>query len=69
MGVLTDERLNTLSEIATDCFDVDTFCLDPEMPDLRVTVRPVDIARAMESAYDMGLIAGYQLTRSSRTRS
>lgn len=68
MSALTDERLQTLSEIATDCFDVDTFLLDPGMPDLHVTVRPIDIARAMESAYDMGLIAGYQLTRSGRTR-
>jgi hypothetical protein len=69
MSALTDERLNTLSEIATDCFDVDTLSLNPEKPDLRVMVRPVDIARALESAYDMGLIAGYQLTRSGRTRS
>lgn len=69
MSALTDERLQTLSEIATDCFDVDTFLLDAEMPDLHVTVRPIDIARAMESAYDMGLIAGYQLTRSGRARS
>ncbi|MFL9991243.1 hypothetical protein PQR34_07035 [Paraburkholderia sediminicola] len=69
MSALTDERLNTLSEIATECFDVDTFFLSPEMPDLRVAVRPVDIARALESAYDMGLIAGYHLTRSGRTGS
>jgi|ERR1700761_9818716 hypothetical protein len=68
MSVLTEERLNVLSEIATDCFDVDTYALTPELPDLRVPVRPVDIVRALESAYDMGLIAGYHLTRSGRTR-
>jgi hypothetical protein len=66
MSALSDKRLNTLSEIATDCFDVDAFFLSPEMPDSRVTVRRVDIARALENAYDMGLIAGYHLTRSGR---
>ncbi|MFM0228020.1 hypothetical protein [Paraburkholderia dipogonis] len=69
MSVLTEERLSILSEIATDCFDVDTYSLNPELPDVRVPVRPVDIVRALENAYDMGLIAGYQLTRSRRARS
>jgi len=69
MSALTDARLNTLGEIATDCFDVDTLFLSPDMPDLRVSVRRVDIARALENAYDMGLIAGYHLTRSGRTGS
>ena len=68
MSALTEERVSVLSEIATDCFDVDTFFLDAQQPDMRVTVRPVDIVRALESAYDMGLIAGYHLTRSGRTR-
>jgi hypothetical protein len=68
MSVITEERLSILSEIATDCFDVDTYALNPELPDLRVPVRPVDIIRALESAYDMGLIAGYHLMRSGRTR-
>ncbi|CAD6535347.1 hypothetical protein [Paraburkholderia metrosideri] len=69
MSVITDERLSTLSQIATDCFDVDTYALNPELPDLRVPVRPADIVRALENAYDMGLIAGYHLTRSRRVRS
>ncbi|MGF6645770.1 hypothetical protein [Paraburkholderia sp. GAS82] len=68
MSVITEERLSILSEIATDCFDVETCALNPELPDSRVAVRPVDIVRALESAYDMGLIAGYHLMRSGRTR-
>ena len=68
MSVITEERLSILSEIATNCFDVETCALNPELPDLRVAVRPVDIVRALESAYDMGLIAGYHLMRSGRTR-
>jgi hypothetical protein len=68
MSAAAEERLSILSEIATDCFDVDTYALNPELPDLRVPVRPADIARALETAYDMGLIAGYHLMRSGRTR-
>jgi hypothetical protein len=60
MSLLTDERLSTLSEIATDCFDVDF--KDDHTFDDRIFVKPTDIVRALESAYDMGLIAGYQLT-------
>ena len=67
MSALTDERLYALSEIAADCFNVDF--LDADAPEYRVSVKPVDIVRALESAYDMGLIAGYQLTRSGTLRS
>ncbi|BCZ81662.1 hypothetical protein SB861_09540 [Paraburkholderia sp. SIMBA_049] len=67
MSALTDERLSTLSEIAADCFDVDL--LDADAPEQRVLVKPADIVRALESAYDVGLVVGYQLTRSGRIRS
>ncbi|BBU31473.1 hypothetical protein BTHE68_52070 [Burkholderia sp. THE68] len=60
MSLLTDERMNTLSEIAADCFDVD-FERGGALGD-GILVKPMDIVRALESAYDMGLIAGYQLT-------
>ncbi|AQH03279.1 hypothetical protein [Caballeronia cordobensis] len=60
MSLLTEERLTTLSEIATDCFDVDF--KDDHALDDRILVKPADIVRALESAYDMGLIAGYHLT-------
>jgi hypothetical protein len=66
MSNLDDERLNVLSEIATEHFDVDTFSSNPVPPETCVTVRVEDIVRALESAYDMGLIAGYHLTRSAR---
>jgi hypothetical protein len=61
MSLLTDERLTTLSEIATDCFDVD-FRSGDALDD-RIAAKPIDIVRALESAYDMGLVAGYHLTR------
>lgn len=67
MSALTDERLSTLSEIAADCFDVDL--PDADAPEQRVLVKPADIVRALESAYDVGLVVGYQLTRSGRIRS
>jgi hypothetical protein len=66
MSALTDERLCTLSEIAADCFDLDL--LDADAPEQRVLVKPADIVRALESAYDVGLIVGYQLTRSGKIR-
>ncbi|MDR7006194.1 hypothetical protein [Paraburkholderia strydomiana] len=67
MSALADGRLYTLSEIAADCFNVDFPKADA--PEHCVLVRPADIVRALESAYDMGLIAGYQLTRSRTLRS
>jgi len=66
MSALTDERICTLSEIAADCFDVDM--LDADAPERRVLVTPADIVRALESAYDMGLVAGYQLMRAGGGR-
>jgi hypothetical protein len=69
MGGLIDERLISLNEIATDFFSIDTFALDANQPEIRVAVKPADIVRALESAYDIGLIAGYHLTRAGRSRS
>jgi hypothetical protein len=34
-----------------------------------IALKPTDIVRALESAYDPGLIAGYPLTRAERSRS
>jgi hypothetical protein len=69
MDGLIDERLINLNAIATDCLNVDTFALDANQPEIRIAVKPADIVRALESAYDIGLIAGYQLTRAGRSRS
>ena len=69
MGGPNDERLISLNEIAMDCFNVGTFALNATQPEICVVVKPTDIARALETAYDIGLIAGYQLTRAGRSRS
>jgi len=69
MGSLIDERLISLNAIATDSFNVEPFALDANQPEIRIAVEPADIVRALESAYDIGLIAGYQLTRAGRSRS
>ncbi|MFL9991222.1 hypothetical protein PQR34_07150 [Paraburkholderia sediminicola] len=66
MSAPTDERLNTLSEIAHDCFGVETFPSD--QTEARYVVCAESIARALESAYDIGLIAGYRLTRAIQAR-
>jgi hypothetical protein len=67
MGGLNDERLISLNEIAMDCFNVDNFALDANQPEVRIVVKPADIVRALETAYDIGLIAGFQLTRAGRS--
>ncbi|MFM0739848.1 hypothetical protein PQQ51_21625 [Paraburkholderia xenovorans] len=64
MDMPRDERFNALSEIANDCFGIDAFARLPGVQDSRdVAVRTADIVRALESAYDIGLIAGYHLNR------
>lgn len=68
MSDLIDERLVNLNEIATDCFKVEPFALDEKRPELRIAVKPANIVRALESAYDLGLIAGYQLTWAGMSR-
>jgi hypothetical protein len=65
---LIDDRLISLNDIATDCFNVDTFALDADHPDIGVTVKPADIVRALETAYDIGLIAGYQMAHMGKSR-
>jgi hypothetical protein len=59
----SDERLVTLREIAHECFGVETFSLSGQAPDAPVVVSAESIVRALESAYDIGLIAGYRLNR------
>jgi hypothetical protein len=55
----TDTRLNTLSEIAHACFGVETFPSYTDQADARhVACAESSIARALEGAYDIGLIAG-----------
>ena len=68
MTALIDERLISLNEIATDCFHIEPFALDAKWPDVRIALKPADIVRALESAYDLGLIAGYQLTLAGMSR-
>lgn len=63
MNVQGDERLMTLREIAHECFGVETFSLSGEAPDAPLVVCAESIVRALESAYDIGLIAGYRLNR------
>lgn len=59
-----DERLSTLSEIANDCLGIEPLASPVQRQDARfVVVRADDIARALESAYDIGLITGYRLHR------
>jgi hypothetical protein len=59
-----DERLVTLSEIANDCFGIECLAPQAEARDARyVLVHAGSILRALESAYDIGLIAGYRLHR------
>jgi hypothetical protein len=63
----TDERLHTLSEIAHDCFGIETFSTT-DQTQARYVVCAASIARALESAYDIGLITGYRLNRATRAR-
>jgi hypothetical protein len=65
----TDERLNTLSEIANDCFGIDAFPSCTGRTDARYVVCSDSVVRALESAYDIGLITGYRMSQASRTRS
>jgi hypothetical protein len=64
MKTCYEERLNILSEIAADCFDVNGLEAEAASAETRVDVRVADLVRALESAYDVGLVAGYRLVRS-----
>ncbi|MDR7006175.1 DUF6900 domain-containing protein [Paraburkholderia strydomiana] len=68
MNTAYEERLNVLSEIAEECFEVNELSSDCSERETRLSVRVSDIVRALESAYDVGLIAGYHLSRQQRTR-
>lgn len=68
MSNQTDERLSTLGEIAHDCFGVETFPRGSDQAGARYVVCAESIARALESAYDIRLIAGYRLSRATPAR-
>jgi hypothetical protein len=55
-----------LSEIANDCFGVDAFSSCVDRANARYAVCAESVVRALESAYDIGLIAGYRLSQASR---
>jgi hypothetical protein len=57
-----DERLDTLGEIARECFGVEPFLSCTEQAEAHYVVCTKSIARALESAYDIGLIAGYRMS-------
>jgi hypothetical protein len=58
-----DERLNTLSAIAQECFGIETLPLAAGAQEARYVIDADSLVRALESAYDIGLIAGYRLNR------
>jgi hypothetical protein len=68
MSSPTDERLSTLGEIAHDWFGVETSPCGSDQAGARYVVCAESIARALESAYDIGLIAGYRLSRATPAR-
>jgi hypothetical protein len=68
MPAPTDERLSTLGEIAHDCFGVEIFPCGSDKAGARYLVCAESIARALENAYDIGLIAGYRLSRAFPAR-
>ncbi len=69
MNTHCDERLTTLNEIANDCFGIESFTSATAEPGARYSVCAEDIVRALESAYDIGLIVGCQMDRSLRAKS
>jgi hypothetical protein len=58
-----DERLNTLNAIAQECFGIETLPLADGAQEARYMIDADSLVRALESAYDIGLIAGYRLNR------
>lgn len=65
MSTPNDERLSTLAEIAHDCFGIETFPCGSDQGGARYLVCAESIARALDSAYDIGLIAGYRMSRAT----
>ncbi|MGF6726851.1 hypothetical protein P3T43_006243 [Paraburkholderia sp. GAS41] len=68
MNSLSNERLTTLTEIANDCFGIESFSHITTQPELRYSVCVEDIFRALESAYDIGLIVGSRLNQALRVK-
>lgn len=68
MKSLCDERLTTLTEIANDCLGIESFSSVTTQPELRYSVCVEDIVRALESAYDIGLIVGCRLNHALRVK-
>jgi hypothetical protein len=69
MNTLSDERLNTLTEIANDCLGVESLSSVATQPELRISVFRSDLVRALESAYDIGLVVGCGLSQTLRVKS
>ena len=65
----TDERLNTLREIVNECLGVDALPSGTERANARYVVCAESVVRALETAYDIGMITGYQLSQASQARS
>ncbi|RFU45166.1 hypothetical protein [Paraburkholderia sp. DHOC27] len=63
MNMPVDERLNTLSEIAHECLGIEPFAAVDTRLRAHYVVSAESLVRALESAYDIGLIAGYRLNR------
>lgn len=58
-----DERIDLLLAIARRALDIDTFDVTGERKiDLR-EVRVAELGRALEAAYDAGLVVGYRIGR------
>jgi hypothetical protein len=68
MNSLSNERLTTLTEIAHDCFGIESLSPVTTQPELRYSVCVDDIVRALESAYDIGLIVGSRLHQTLRVK-
>jgi hypothetical protein len=69
MNTLGDERLTTLTEIANDYIGVDSLSRAAMQPESRVLISRTDLLRALESAYDVGLVVGCRLGQIPRTKS
>lgn len=64
-----DERLDTLNAIAQECFGIEALPLAAGAQAGRYVLDAESLVRALESAYDIGLIAGYRLNRVHVARS
>jgi hypothetical protein len=69
MNTLSDERLTTLTEIANDYLGVDSLSRAAMQPESCVSISRIDLFRALESAYDVGLVVGCRLGQMPRMKS